>query len=300
MAVTTYHVVLRERDGYSGVTPELRPAVKALQRALERWGASITVDGWLGANTVLAVKAFQSQHGLVSDGIVGPNTWKHLLPYLRKTEQKLIIKHQVTPEKPEQTSVYLPNFHGDLSWVYKWESHVGYPYWPGGDSGITLDPGFDLGYQRKDRGALSLYYKEILGEDEIRDLQPCLEIKGEQARDLLISNSQLEGIKISEDEAFALFPVIAQKYWRGITERFPELIDTATPGSVQTALLSLSYNRGYPNPGLKILHDPINDHDWEQVAELIGDMQQTHKLQGIRRRRREEAELIRSELRKVA
>jgi peptidoglycan hydrolase-like protein with peptidoglycan-binding domain len=33
------------------------------------------VDGIFGANTESAVKRFQSDRGLVEDGIVGPNTW---------------------------------------------------------------------------------------------------------------------------------------------------------------------------------------------------------------------------------
>ena len=42
---------------------------------LPRYGA----DGSFGAETEKAIKKFQSDHGLIVDGIVGKNTWSKLL-----------------------------------------------------------------------------------------------------------------------------------------------------------------------------------------------------------------------------
>lgn len=44
--------------------------VKTLQKIL-----GVTVDGCFGSQTEAAVKKWQSAHGLVADGIVGPKTW---------------------------------------------------------------------------------------------------------------------------------------------------------------------------------------------------------------------------------
>jgi hypothetical protein len=51
------------------------PEVAALQNQLKSLGAAIIADGKFGRNTRYAVLAFQRQHDLVVDGIVGPKTY---------------------------------------------------------------------------------------------------------------------------------------------------------------------------------------------------------------------------------
>ena len=46
-------------------------AVRRLQQAI-----GIPVDGLFGPGTEAALRIFQSQHGLVPDGIAGPKTWR--------------------------------------------------------------------------------------------------------------------------------------------------------------------------------------------------------------------------------
>jgi len=58
----------------------------------------------------------------------------------------------------------------------------------------------------------------------------------------------------------------------------------------------LSYNRGSQNPDLEQLRAPSIAHDWSNVADIIGTMQQDHELEGIRIRRRMEADLVKAEL----
>jgi peptidoglycan hydrolase-like protein with peptidoglycan-binding domain len=55
-------------------------AVRAVQELLNnRFGYNIGVDGIFGPETNNAVKDFQSDHSLTSDGIVGPATWQMLV-----------------------------------------------------------------------------------------------------------------------------------------------------------------------------------------------------------------------------
>lgn len=52
--------------------------VKELQKALNKVGFSLDVDGKFGAKTQSAVKSYQKNRGLSVDGIVGNNTWTSL------------------------------------------------------------------------------------------------------------------------------------------------------------------------------------------------------------------------------
>lgn len=53
-------------------------AVEALQRALTAQGYPVAVDGGYGRVTELAVRRFQSMHGLEADGVAGPATMRTL------------------------------------------------------------------------------------------------------------------------------------------------------------------------------------------------------------------------------
>ena len=69
------------------------PAVKLMQKLLEAKGYELGAqDGVFGPKTASALERFQSQHGLVADGICGPKTWAKLLSNNTSTP--------VTPTQP--------------------------------------------------------------------------------------------------------------------------------------------------------------------------------------------------------
>jgi lysozyme family protein len=70
-------------------------AVKAVQSQVDsRIPSLLTIDGVFGAQTTDVVKRFQDPIGLTADGIVGPNTWNHLVRhYLGATDAESAATH---------------------------------------------------------------------------------------------------------------------------------------------------------------------------------------------------------------
>ena len=165
---------------------------------------------------------------------------------------------------------------------------MGEPYWPGGMSGITIDPGVDLGHV--DRNTLLDNYSEIMTPEQLNEAISLKGVRNRRASNALFELNDLSRFRISREDAKRIFPSVATPYWNGLLKRWPEIEDA--PGSVQTAMLSLSFNRGYNNSKLETITEFISRRDWKKLGEAILSMQQDHNLEGIRKRRRLEGELI--------
>lgn len=63
--------------------------VERLQTILNEFGYNLKIDGDFGVETQKIVKDFQEKHNLISDGIVGYNTWEVLFFYNRKAGKKI-------------------------------------------------------------------------------------------------------------------------------------------------------------------------------------------------------------------
>jgi hypothetical protein len=182
----------------------------------------------------------------------------------------------------------MKNFVGDLQWIHDREGHAGKPYWPGGMSGVTLDPGFDLGHAESD--TLKYIYSDLMTSSQLDEAISLKGVTGNAAKDILPRLKDLSRFRISRSSASDIFPKIVVPFWEGLLKRWPSI--SSAPAAVQTALLSLVYNRGYNNSKLEVLTESINRNDWFRVGDLISAMQQNHPLAGIRTRRRLEGQLI--------
>ncbi|MBN2427153.1 MAG: peptidoglycan-binding protein [Deltaproteobacteria bacterium] len=270
---------LKRNDGFESQSPHLREAVERLQRQLMRYGYILEPDGLFGEDTEQAIRSLQNENHLEVTGIAGAEVWRILDP-----------SKKTAPSASER----LNNFRGDLGWIHAREGHAGRAYWPGGASGVTLDPGVDLGHAKT--SMVEEAYEGILLQDQFEAVRKVFGVKGEAAKKVLDADPLLQSIRISRAQAEMVLPYVILPYWEAVSRRFPVLLAGDTPGAVQTALLSLAYNRGAGNRGLGSLEYPLKEKDWGRVADLIGNMQQDHRLEGIRKRRRMEADLIRQEL----
>lgn len=77
------HYDLTKYDGVATSQPTLRKGdrgnyVRTLQTLLVDKGYAVLIDGTFGDKTYEAVKAYQADHGLKVDGVVGQKTWSAL------------------------------------------------------------------------------------------------------------------------------------------------------------------------------------------------------------------------------
>ena len=158
-------------------------------------------------------------------------------------------------------------FRGSLRFLLEKEGYVGKPYWPGGNSGVTLDPGVDLGYA--DWELVERVYRPLVNDRGWRAMERARGVRGSDAKGL-VPVLRRAGIRISEADALALMEVVAEPYWLGIVQRFPVLKRETTPEEVQTAMLSLAYNRGVWNGHVEVLKEPLRKGDWDGTQSWLG------------------------------
>jgi peptidoglycan hydrolase-like protein with peptidoglycan-binding domain len=275
-------VTLRKQDGL-GERAWLRSVVARAQAGLRDAGQKVNPDGKFGDATDDSVRQFQRAAGLPETGVVSRSTWTALDPHV-----DVALADQIRAMESQ-----LPKFRGDLDWVHRQEAHKGHPYWPGGKSGVTLDPGVDLG--QAPAGVID-QYRALTSTAQFDAIESAVGVTGDAARAALQASPTLQSIRLGREQAEALMPPSARPYWRDIGKRFTSLRQPTTLGSVQTALLSLAYNRGAFNTDLGPLEPLLAGKQWVEVAERIGAMQQQDPNSGLARRRREEAFIIRVEL----
>ena len=276
--------LLRQNDGLSRGRIWLGSVVKNAQLGLVQAGHPMTADGKFGSGTAGAVKAFQRNHDVAETGAVDRSTWTALEDDLEAA----------TGAEAARVAQILDQFQGDLDWVHAKEGHRGRPYWPGGASGVTLDPGVDLGHASA--SLIEQLYGPLVDDAQMEALRGVFGIQREPARAALEASPVIQGIRISSEQALEVMPNAAKTYWEAIRDRFGALVRKDTPPSVQTVLLSLAYNRGARNPGLDVLRQPLEAKQWSEVARAIGAMQQDHELAGIRTRRQQEGLLVEAEV----
>lgn len=175
--------------------------------------------------------------------------------------------------------------------------------WPGGDSGISLGWGYDLGYQENFEEDWSPY----LTQEQIDRLKTAIGLKGQKAKE---KTSEFKDIKITQEAANEVFLNSTLPEYINQTQRaFPGFDDL--PEDAQGALVSLVYNRGASMNDnssedrrremraiKEIIPEYTNDPKGvlREIANQLRSMQRLWlgKFGGLVRRREAEAQLVES------
>lgn len=172
--------------------------------------------------------------------------------------------------------------------------------WPGGESGLTIGRGYDLGYVTREQ--FDADWKDRLPKAVYFLLRECIGLKEWSAQQRA---KALRG-KITIPTAAAdavFFTATLPKYTELARQTFGESFDSL-PLDAQGALVSLVFNRGPAlrgknRQGMKaifdILADGVQSGDLQKIAVQLREMKAIWKdkgLDGLIRRREEEAQLV--------
>jgi GH24 family phage-related lysozyme (muramidase)/peptidoglycan hydrolase-like protein with peptidoglycan-binding domain len=257
------------------------PEVKQLQAALKAKGYGVGTDGVFGAHTELAVIALQRRNGLLPDGIAGPRT-RQLLGLCgpqpggaplsggalsvrlgpKVGAAAAVATVQAPPPGPSKPASAWSTSEEGLQFLYVHEAQRGvsnHLHWPGGDSGVTLGPGYDMGGRSADEIARDLTSVGVADETAKAVGNGAKGLTGQEAKEYAHANKKL--VDLSEDAQAQLLRKVVPKYESHVracihVDIFQYQFD---------ALVSFDYNCGGRN---KVYHDINHGH----VAEAMDQM----------------------------
>jgi len=216
-----------------------------------------------------------------------------------------LLKHLFNVEDPAtQTSVVKKRTYLDYDWtsVIQFETGGKNYYekflqrmtWPGGQSGITMGIGADLGYMSQQE--FDSYFAKYFTLEERKLIEPVIGLKGEQARNILLRVKHIELSWTNASKAFVEWTL--PKFWKMANDLWPGLDQLKE--EAQIALVSLVFNRGASIAGpsrveMKNIKELVLKKDYKGIAEQIRLMKRlwiNKNLDGLLSRREKEANMV--------
>jgi GH24 family phage-related lysozyme (muramidase) len=173
------------------------------------------------------------------------------------------------------------------------------PIWAGGESGVTIGMGYDLGFNTEKQFMLD--WSGVINLNYINALRPTIGIKGPQAKAML--KGEILNVRIPYNTAYEVFVKSSLPRYYAMTKKiYPnmDLLNEDTKG----ALVSVVYNRGNKLEGdsraeMRAIVNLIAKQDYEGIAEQIEKSKrlwENRGLDGLVVRRESEADLIRESI----
>ena len=189
--------------------------------------------------TLQRIKAIQARLGLVADGIIGPATLTALENIIGQVlgQPEVAVAHQMKISQKGLGQIIKFEIGSKAYYNRKLKS----PVWPGGQSGVTIGVGYDLGYHSERQIA-----RDWKGRVDDADLKGLLRVSGIKGRAAKRKAASLHHISIPYQVSQEVFLTRVLPDFAKQTKRaFPSV--GALPPDAQAMLLSLVFNRG---PGM--------------------------------------------------
>lgn len=240
------------------------------------------------------LQALQRLLGVSPDGLLGPVTLSRL--------EAVLARCLPDAPEPEASDANLVVSQRGLDLIVSHEigSEANYrrglshPVWPGGQSGVTIGIGYDLGHT-----APTQIEKDWRGHITDADLAKLLTVAGKKGETAKQARASVRHVEVPFEAAKEVFYTSTLPRFAQITRRAYPGVERL-PADAQAALLSLVYNRGASKSGasrreMKAIEPLVEDGDLGGIAEQIRAMKRLwvgKGLPGLLRRRDEEADLI--------
>lgn len=253
------------------------------QDLLNRDGAILDEDGDFGPATERAVREFRRKKGLADIALIDGDTW----PLLR-------VLPEPSPIMPTRAVAFIAR--EEVGGREFYETHAAHPEWPGGDSGVTIGVGYDLGFQVD----FETDWRDLLSPADRAALRPWMGRRG---------NAAAPGPRV-----LASITIPWAAAWLGYVRRtLPQQIaltqQTFRVGEGKVLpplsfgiLVSLVYNRGprmTDDPGsdrrreMREIRDALAAGNFTPVPDLLRSMARLWPVSnGVHGRRLREAELF--------
>lgn len=284
-------------------TVNLRTRIQAIQTKLK-----VRSSGVLDISTCLAIeriagymlkpndslfthiKVLQTFLRCDSDGIVGSET-------ITKLENYLSTK---LPALPGGSSMHVSKKSLDMLIAFEVSSEAQYnkkyqkPIWPGGESGITIGIGYDLGFNTA--ADIRNAWAGHINDSDLNILLSAARLTGTAAKSAL---SNTKNVVIPYSTALTVFhQTTLPAFARRTKKLYPSI--AKLPPDAQGALLSLVYNRGESTTGasraeMKNIIALVDAQNLTGIAKQIRNMKRLWEgkgLPGLIARREKEAQLV--------
>jgi hypothetical protein len=172
------------------------------------------------------------------------------------------------------------------------------PIWAGGESGLTVGIGYDIGYAKE----ADLFADwSVLNLNFLNAMKRFCGVKGEVVKSMM--KGEVLNVIIPYNIAYDVFVKKSIPKYYAMTKRIYPQLDTLNEDT-RGALVSMVYNRGSKIEGdsrkeMKAIVELVAKQDYEGIAEQIERSKrlwENRGLDGLVIRRESEADLIRSSM----
>lgn len=175
-------------------------------------------------------------------------------------EQPATPPNDTAPPRPSEIS------RNGAAFLYQWEAQAGVsdrPHWPGGSSGVTLGPGYDMGSRSREQVQGDLTAAGVPA-NAAAALAGGAGLRGQEAGNF--ATAQRDAVRLTDDQQRALMTIAVAPAQRAVANAVAVPLNQ----NQYDALVSLTYNIGNGAFQRSTLLRRLNAGDYAGAAEQFG------------------------------